>query len=148
MAQYTTLVNLKNYLPASILQQLTDDNHLDKIDDEKLDFAVGQASNFIDGYLRGRYSLPLATVPDMIVDVATKLSGYFLFKRALIQTLPETIKEDYDYSIGILRDIQKGRISPFEVTQNPTWSEGNKTGSRRQVNMLSAITGNFRRYWI
>jgi phage gp36-like protein len=141
MSAYCTLIDLKNYAPRDVIQQLTDDEDTDQIDQEKVDFCIKQASDLIDGYMRGRYPTPLVTVPDMITDVAVKLTMYFLYKRSLMVTLPDPIKNDYDFAVMILRDIQKGRVSPFEIGQNPTWFGSNKaTGS---VSVVNANTN----YW-
>lgn len=130
---YCTLVDLKNYTSRDILQQLTDDNNNDEIDQEKVDFAIGQASDLIDGYINGRYTLPLTTVPAMILDVAVKLSIYFLYKRSLTLTLPDPIKDDYDEGMHILRDVQRGRCNPFPVAQNPMWFLSNKASGSQSV---------------
>ena len=119
---YSTFVDLKNYLPESVLLQLTDDNNTDDIDQTKTEDCIRQADDLIDGYLRGRYTVPITgTVPVLIEDISTKLAVYFLFKRSLILTLPGPIKDDYDYCMTQLNNIQKGRLSPFDVPENPTW---------------------------
>ena len=141
MSFYCTLLDLKNYISQDILLQVTDDSDTDQIDQEKVDFCIKQASDLIDGYMRGRYPTPLVTVPDMITDVAVKLTMYFLYKRSLMVTLPDPIKNDYDFAVMILRDIQKGRVSPFEVSQNPVWFGSNK--SKGPVSVVNANTN----YW-
>jgi phage gp36-like protein len=147
MAAYCTLIDLKNYLPETVLLQLSDDPDVDTISQEKIDFAVKQASDLIDSYLRGRYSLPLTVaVPDLIVDICVKLSTYFLFKRSLILTLPEPVHEDYKYSMTVLRDIQLGRVSPFEVSQNPVWFRSNK--SRGSPSVVTTATNNWNDYLV
>ena len=146
MAAYCTLTDLKNYIPEERLLQLTDDNDSDEISLEKVAFAISEASNLIDGYMQGRYPVPLATVPALIGDVAVKLSTYFLYKRSLIETLPEPIKDDYVYAMTVLRDVQKGRISPFPVTQNPTWFVSNKQPNEPTV--LKSTTNNWHQYFV
>ena len=154
MALYTDLVSLKNYLPATVLLQLTDDNSTDQIDTEKINFAITQASNLIDSYLQGRFTLPLASVPMMISDIATKLTGYYLYKRVLPETLPDTLIDDYKFSMGILRDIQKGRISPFPVADNPVWMVSNKANPSassipdRSVTPMAQATSNWGKYLV
>lgn len=154
MAQYTDEVTLKNFLPHFILQQMTDDNDTDEIDHEKLDYAIEQASNVIDSYLRGRYALPLTTVPAEIVDLCTKLSAYYLFKRSLPETIPEALKTDYRECISMLRDIQKGISSPFIVADNPTWFVSNKHNPTsvsipdRSIPVTNAATNNWQSYLI
>lgn len=128
MAYYSDKVSVKNYIPAIVVQQLTDDNDTDSIDDEKLNFALRQATDVIDGYLRGRYPVPLAgLIPTMIADLCTKLAVYFLIQRSLIITMPDPVKDQYDNSIAILKEMQKGRINAFEATDEPVFFKTNKT---------------------
>lgn len=136
---YSTLTELKNHIPADVLTQLTDDNNVGEIDFEKVTFAQSQADDLIDGYLRGRFSVPIqGTPPALIVDVAVKLTTFFLYKRALYSTLPDPVKEDYQYGMTIMRDVQRGRISPFDVKQNPTWFVSNhKAGEVTPVNLAT-----------
>ena len=154
MALYTDLVSMKNYLPATVLLQVSDDSQTDQIDTEKINFAITQASDLIDSYLQGRYTLPLATVPAMISDICTKLTGYYLYKRVLPETLPDVLVDDYKFSMGILRDIQKGRISPFPVSANPVWMVSNKANPSaptipdRSYTPMAQATSNWGKYLV
>jgi phage gp36-like protein len=124
---YSTITDLKNYLPESVLLQLTDDNNTDDIDSEKIDNCIKRADDLIDGYVNGRYTVPIpAPVPGLIEDLSTKLAVYFLFKRSLIQTMPETITDDYKFCMEQLKAIQRGTLNPFPVNTNPTWMSSNK----------------------
>lgn len=128
---YSSLTDCKNYLPEEVIKQLSDDNNTDDIDSGKVNDSIRRADDLIDGYLRGRYTVPITgTVPVLIQDLSTKLAVYFLFKRSLIQTLPEPIKDDYDYVMTQLKAIQRGQLSPFEISQNPTWMSSNKTNTQ------------------
>jgi phage gp36-like protein len=128
---YSTSTDLKNYIPESQLVQLTDDNDVDSIDVEKLNDAIRRADDFVNGHIRGRYPLPLITVPELIRDLSTRLAAYFLFKRSLLLTIPEPVKEDYKDIIDVLGKIQKGKINPFEAGDEPVFFETNKTNLDR-----------------
>jgi len=128
MAAYSDKVSIKNYIPAIVVQQLTDDADTDSIDDEKLNFALRQATDVIDGYLRGRYPVPLTgAIPTLIADLCTKLAVYFLIQRSLIITMPDPVKDQYDNSIAILKEMQKGKINAFEKADEPVFFATNKT---------------------
>lgn len=128
MAYYSDAVSVKNYVPAIVIQQLTDDNNADSIDTEKLDFGLRQATDVIDGYLRGRYPVPLTgLIPTLIQDLCTKLAVYFLIQRSLIITMPDPVKDQYDNSIAILKEMQKGRVNAFEAKDEPVFFITNKT---------------------
>jgi phage gp36-like protein len=127
MAAYSDKVSIKNYIPAIVVQQLTDDADTDSIDDEKLNFALRQATDVIDGYLRGRYPVPLTgAIPTLISDLCTKLAVYFLIQRSLIITMPDPVKDQYDNSISILKQMQQGKINAFEAAAEPIFFKTNK----------------------
>jgi phage gp36-like protein len=132
MSSYCDKSDLKNAIPEIYLKQLTDDADTDDIDDEKLDAAILKASDYIDGYLKGRYPTPIpGTIPVLIVDLAIRLSVYFLFKRSLLVTLPDPIKEDWKDTNNVLIGIQKGKINPFEATDEPVFFATNKTPAQK-----------------
>jgi phage gp36-like protein len=134
---YSTVADLKNTMPESQLIQLTDDNDTGVIDTEKLNEAVRKADDFIDGHIRGRYDLPLTTVPSMIRDLSIRLAQYFLFRRSFSLTLPDPVKEDYKDCVEILMRVQKGQVSPFP---NPPANEPTFFLSNAQPSIVKAIT--------
>jgi len=74
------------------------------------------------------------------------LAIYFLFKRSLIQTMPDAITDDYKYCMEQLTAIQKGRLSPFEVPANPGWFKGSKSETDMARSRLTLATTNVVRY--
>lgn len=127
---------MKNYLPANYIQQLTDDNSEDNIDNEKINDVIRRASNFVDGYMRGRYPVPVidpttGLTPDLIRDVSTRIAIYYLFLRGLTQTVPEALKVDYDMCIKTLIGMQQGKINMFTQQAEPMFFESNKTPADR-----------------
>jgi phage gp36-like protein len=127
---YATIADVKNRLPEEWITQLTDDNQTDSIDTEKANDCLRYGQDLIDSYLRGRYSVPLApgNIPDMIRDMNTHLAIYHLFTRSLVVTVPEPIKLEYEETIKLLKEIQRGKMSPFEVSSNPAWVVSNHGG--------------------
>jgi phage gp36-like protein len=144
---YSTVEDLKNYLPASQLVEMTDDSDTGEIGLEKLNDVIRRADDLIDSFLRGRYPLPLTTIPSFIHDISTKLASYFLFKRALILTLPEPVKEDYENCLDILMKIQKGQVSPFEKGQEPTFFLSNRVATDSVITSAS-VTNDWNAYLI
>jgi phage gp36-like protein len=146
MAYYTALEDLKNYAPATVLQQLTDDNHTNKIDVEKINYAIKQASDYIDMHMQGRYTTPLSPVTDMVRDMATKLTIYFLYRRSLILTLPDVVKSDYKEVLEHLKEIQRGVINIMPETQNPEAFVAASSSSNTAS--ISTITNDWQGYFI
>lgn len=130
---YTSLIELKKYMPATIIQQLTDDHGAGQIAVEIVTDAISQAEKMIDGFLRGRYPAEIATddVPDLIQDIATKLTAYNLYRRKLQTTLPEAISKDYKFCLETLKRIQDGKLTPFESVSEPAVILTNKTSDDR-----------------
>ncbi len=74
--------------------------------------AMRVVAQLIDGYLRPRYALPLASVPAYLSDIETKLVRYRLHRhltRGEGQQHP--VIRDYVDAMKMLRDIRAGNLS-------------------------------------
>jgi len=108
---YCSLEDLKKQVQEDILIQLTDDVQSGQIDSDVIDEAVIYSETLIDGYLRGRYVLPLSVIPAVIKILAVDLTTYRLYSRRFHTDIPDGISEKYKNSTKILEQIQKGIIS-------------------------------------
>lgn len=106
---YCTLADIE--APNADLVDLTDDNNLGQVDQSVIDKAIAAAGELIDGYLRGRYTLPLAPVPGLIKTVALDIVTYRLYTRRVRLTPPEGLTDRYKNSMKILDLIATGKIS-------------------------------------
>jgi phage gp36-like protein len=140
---YCNKVDIINTITADQLKMLTDDGDVDAIDDEKLAESIRKADTTIEGYLRGRYSVPLSVVPESIRNISIGLTVYYLFNRGLMLTLPDSIKEMYTEAMRVLKDIQAGRFSPFEATEEPAFFGTNKTDDD---NVTASLTSSWTAY--
>lgn len=68
--------------------------------------AVLDADALIDGYLVGRYNLPLFPVPANLPRIASTIARYTLLGDAA----EEWHRNDYKDAIAWLRDVQAGRV--------------------------------------
>lgn len=130
---YTTLANLKGYMPVRHIQQLTDDHKTGEIDTEVVGAEIARSQTTIDGYTRGRYPADMddADVPDMITEIATALTALGLYRRRLSLTMPESLSKDIKIKMDLLKNIQKGSVSPFEEADEPAVIVGNKSATDR-----------------
>lgn len=71
-----------------------------------VDNALGNADATIDGYLAGRYTLPLSQIPPNLPQVACALARYTLMGEAAT----ERARNDQKDAIAWLRDVQAGRV--------------------------------------
>lgn len=110
---YTSTPLMIDRVGEGMLIALTDRGEvpLGVIDATVMARAMADADAVINGYLAGRYVLPLAATPALIADIAAAVT---LWK--LHVTSPEDkIKADYDAAIKTLRDIASGVIRVPDV---------------------------------
>lgn len=68
--------------------------------------ALADADAVIDGYIAGRYVLPLASVPPLLVDIATSIALYKLH----VTTPDQKISDDYKDALKSLEKVSTGII--------------------------------------
>ncbi|CDP54066.1 Phage protein [Devosia sp. DBB001] len=71
-----------------------------------IDRAIADADALIDGYLAARYSLPIATTPELVRELSLTISAY----KAHSQVTSEKIRKDYEDAIKALLQISRGDI--------------------------------------
>ncbi|RIA44047.1 phage gp36-like protein [Hephaestia caeni] len=105
---YATLDQLSERFGEQMLVQLTDraSPPAGAIDASVVTRALADTDAMIDGYLAGRYVLPLAETPDLLTDLALTIAIYKLHTFA-----PDPkIEKDYELALKSLRDIAAGTI--------------------------------------
>jgi len=107
---YCSLEDLKKALPEASLIQLTDDESLGAVNEERVSEAISKADGEIDGYIGGRYSVPLSTVPDVIRRCSVSIAVYLLYTRTM-EDVPDTRRGDYKDALRILERIQDGKMT-------------------------------------
>ena len=109
--EYCTIEDIETQTSTPTLIQLTSDDGQEAVNRVVALEAVLYSSTLIDGYLRGRYSLPLNTHFPLLRILAIDISIYRLYARRMRNEMPEVIETSYKNAIATLRDIQKGVIS-------------------------------------
>lgn len=108
---YCSLADILALVPEDDLIQLTDDtNPPASVDETKVDRAIGDAGELIDGYLRGRYDLPLSPVPGLLNTLAADIAVYRLYARRVKLTPPEGVSERYKHALKLLDKIRSGEL--------------------------------------
>lgn len=97
------------------LTQLTNDEMADyrtaAPDWDIVDRAIAYACELADGYLAGRYALPLSPVPTMLGLWCTDLARYWLHKRRFNGgELPKELQNAYEDAMKLLKEVQAGRL--------------------------------------
>ncbi|MEW6314133.1 MAG: DUF1320 domain-containing protein [Pseudomonadota bacterium] len=104
---YATQQDLVDRFGEQELIQLTDRNNNFVIDATVVARALADADAEIDGYLAGRYTLPLASVPVVLVRLAADMARYFLYD----DRATEQVKARYDSAVRFLRSVASGDVS-------------------------------------
>ncbi len=134
---YCSTDDIQSVITNDDLVQLTNDSGGDSVDTTKITEAISYVDNIIDGYLRGRYDLPLASTPDELKYIAVDFVVYRLYSRRMSTEVPRSISEKHETVINLLSRIQKGTfnlgIETSEAFNNPALKI-NKSGSTSSVN--------------
>lgn len=88
------------------------DGEVDENDAEEsvADKALSDASEEIDGYLAGRYSLPLSTVPKILTFFCVDIA---IYKGSVETAVSEEKRKRYDDAIKFLGLVAQGKIQLF-----------------------------------
>lgn len=134
---YATRQDMIDRFSEAELVQLTDKGEVraDAIVDAVLDKALADASAEIDGYLAGRYALPLDPVPANLPLLCCDIARY----RLQINEANEQVKARYDAAIKFLTKVATGEIligataagvPPAATGKGVTFTTGQKSFAR------------------
>ena len=115
---YVTQNQLVDRYGDLMLRQLTDraTPPAGVIDATVVTRAITDADALIDGYMAGRYRLPLADVPALLIPVASAIAIYLLHG----QGSTEKIRLDYQDAIKSLYSISMGTVRLDVAGVEPT----------------------------
>ncbi len=105
---YCTLDELKARYSERMLIDVSDrdDQPTGEIDAALVARAIADADAEIDGYLRGRYALPLQALPPQLVDLSLRIAIY----KAHANVVTDKIRRDYEDAIKTLKLIAEGTV--------------------------------------
>mgnify|MGYP003601468454 FL=1 len=133
---YCTAEDIEIQIGKEPLIQLTNDNcEQDTIDTVVCEEAILYSSTLIDGYLRGRYNLPLNTQFPLLRVVAMDLSIYRLYSRRIMTEIPEVVCDAYKNAIKTLKNKKKGIIT-LETQDNQTLQNGEYKTNKTELDRL------------
>lgn len=108
---YCTLNDIRTKrLSEETLIQITDDADAGVIDAVKVDRAIADAGELIDGYLRTRYALPLTPVPGLVAALALHIVVWNLYGLRPDVETPERVASDYKGALALLERVQRGDV--------------------------------------
>lgn len=111
--RYCTRADIGKAIPELTLQQLSNDDPAATLPDESvIDDGVRQSEELVDGYLRGRYTLPLDPVPTIVRDAVVYLTRYWLYQRRPEGAdIPEAVKDGRKNTLKLLESIRDGMVT-------------------------------------
>ena len=109
---YSTAADLLFQISDTEIKELALDDSA--VDDEtqaaRTGRAIDDADAEIDGYLGQRFTVPLATVPNLIRKISVDLAIWNLYQRR-DKTAPDRRKAAYENALGLLGKIASGQLS-------------------------------------
>ena len=123
---YIVQADLLADIPNDVLIQLTDDNKDGAVDATVVTDAITRAQSEVDGYLAKRYSVPIATPPQLVKSLTATITCYRLFGRRG-RGVPDDWSKRYDNAVRTLRDIAAGTIA-LDVEPPPAESSAVTAG--------------------
>lgn len=107
---YATLTDLQQHMRHDDLVNLTDLSGYNTIDEAVATAACSAASERIDGYLRGRYLVPLNPVPGLIRDLAVRLAIHQLYNNNQALILTDQLQKSHEEDLTLLTKLRKGDV--------------------------------------
>ena len=107
---YCALADILEKIPRLNLIQLTDDEGIGDINQDRVNAAITEAQTVIDGFLTSRYEMPLSSVPPLINHLAVDLAIYAIYSRRFETEMPAAMQARHDDSMKLLSMIQKGTV--------------------------------------
>lgn len=138
---YATQSDMTGKFTVREIVQLTDraDEPTGVIDVARLVASLSAADNLINSYIGARYALPLATVPELLVDLACDIARFNLYDSGAT----EEVRTRYEDAIARLRAISKGEavldvagIEPESRTDQVYADVGTRVMSRDRMRGL------------
>lgn len=121
---YATIADLNVRFDESSLLRLGDADQQNK--------ALNDASVLIDGYIGGRYSLPLSNPPAVLTGLCCDVARYLLHDK----NVPEVVKARYEQAVAMLNKFGSGKLSLL-----PPSSDDNKSSDLVEFQSSPAMFG-------
>lgn len=103
---YCTLEDMVNRFDLNELIQLSNNSGQGVINSQVVEAAIRDASNLIDGYISGRYTLPLTNVPAVLTKQCADIARYNLYDNAV----SEVVEKNYKAALDYLMQVGKGHL--------------------------------------
>lgn len=104
---YASLTDLIDRAGLEEILQVADRDGDGAPDDDAVSAALTHADNTVNGYVGARYTLPLASTPDLVRTWAVSIARYYLHRDGA----PDHVEADHKDAIAALKDVARGLIA-------------------------------------
>lgn len=95
--------------------------------------ALLDADAEINGYLATRYTLPLVSIPTVLVRIAADLARYQL----CADKVPDSVRQRYEDAVSVLKRLAKGEVQLAGVAAVPAaGGSGNAVAARTATKLF------------
>lgn len=108
---YCTQADIEKRIGLAELLQLTDRSRSGQVDTDAVAAAIVDAATELEVYLTGRYTLPFASAPPVLVPLAVSLAVYNLFSARRGGGMIDDVRNRYRDAIRLLEKINSGEVS-------------------------------------
>ncbi|MBB4955560.1 phage gp36-like protein [Agrobacterium vitis] len=128
---YATVSNMIARFGETHLIRLSrpEDRTAETVDEDKVNTALADASALIDGYIRGRYFVPIAVPPDEVIRATCVLARYDLAQGEHMDPSDEMAKARKDV-IAWLENISRELVNLDVPAARPTGTNAVGSGPR------------------
>lgn len=127
---YSTQTDILKQIEEDLLIQLTDDNETGSVDAAIVTQGIADADAEIDSYLATKYTVPLTTVPDLVLKFSVDIAIYNLYSRR--GTDDEVRTRNYKDAVKQLEAFVAGKAT-LGITPPPDETQaGPETSSDEQ----------------
>jgi phage gp36-like protein len=103
---YTTQAALNSRFGSTEVDQLLDRTNEGTPDTAALAAVIRDSDALIDGYIGGRYTLPLVFVPDLLGNLSADIVRFRLYD----QRAPEEVRRRFEDALDVLKGIAAGTV--------------------------------------
>lgn len=137
---YATVDDVLKAMDRDVLIRLTDDEGIGDVDTARVQRALDDASEEVDGYVGSRYAVPLDPAPPILRKLTVDIAVYNLYSR--LDEPPEHRAERYRTALEFLSRVALGKISlgPQDPDGNPPASDAPELSADNPPRLFSRAT--------
>lgn len=140
---YAVKQNIDDLYGVDLLNKLADKNNDRTADPAVVERGLRSADGIINGYLEGKYNLPINGTSDMLTEIAVDIAVY---KIAILRSVRSTeMRQRYEDALALLDKISAGKIGLGIDPGTGTGGTGGTTPTTPGASMMGRSVNTYRR---